>query len=243
MRAELRPRDARDRMIVALDVKDVEAARKIVATLDGRASFYKIGMELVFAGGLALIEELTKAGKRVFLDMKLLDIDATVAGAVRSISSLGATFTTIHAYPNAMRAAVAAHRQAQGRLAGGPGLLAVTVLTSLNDADLGRAGYAESAAALVARRAADARVAGMDGIVCSPLEAESVRKIVGPEMAIVTPGVRPSGSAAGDQKRTLSPGEAISAGADYLVVGRPITGASDPAKAANAIVAEIERAL
>jgi orotidine-5'-phosphate decarboxylase len=184
-----------------------------------------------------LIKELTHAGKRVFLDMKLLDIDATVAGGVRSISSLGATFTTIHAYPTAMRAAVAARPE------GGPGLLAVTVLTSLDDVDLRRAGYAEGAEALVARRAADARAAGMDGIVCSPLEAESVRTIVGPDLVIVTPGVRASGSAAGDQKRTLSPGDAISAGADYLVVGRPITSAPDPAQAADAVVAEIERAL
>jgi orotidine-5'-phosphate decarboxylase len=237
MREELSPRDARDRMIVALDLKDVEGARRIVATLGGRASFYKIGMELVFAGGLMLIKELTHAGKRVFLDMKLLDIDATVAGGVRSISSLGATFTTIHAYPTAMRAAVAARPE------GGPGLLAVTVLTSLDDVDLRRAGYAEGAEALVARRAADARAAGMDGIVCSPLEAESVRTIVGPDLVIVTPGVRASGSAAGDQKRTLSPGDAISAGADYLVVGRPITSAPDPAQAADAVVAEIERAL
>ena len=241
MRAELQPRDARDRMIVALDVADVGEARQLVGALGSRASFYKIGMQLVFAGGLALIDELTREGKRIFLDMKLLDIDATVAGGVSSICRLGVTFTTIHAYPKAMRAAVSALRQAKEKAAG-PGLLAVTALTSMNDADLNDAGYVESVAALVARRAAEAKVAGMDGIVCSPLEAASVRKVVGAEMAIVTPGVRPIGSAAGDQKRTLSPGEAIKAGADYLVVGRPVTAAPDPLAAASAIVAEIERA-
>lgn len=233
----LRPRDARDRMIVALDFPTVASARRLVTSLGEAATFYKIGMQLVFAGGLALIEELTGAGKRVFLDMKLLDIDNTVAGAVASIAGLGVTFTTIHAYPKAMRAAVAA------RPAGGPGLLAVSVLTSMDDGDLRAAGYALGAAGLVAERAAGARAAGMDGIVCSPLEAETVRKIIGPQMAIVTPGVRPSGSAAGDQKRTLSPAEAIRAGADYLVVGRPIAGATEPARAAEAIAAEIEQAL
>jgi orotidine-5'-phosphate decarboxylase len=237
MRAKLQPRDARDRLIVALDVPDVATARALVATLGDSAGFYKIGMQLVFAGGLALIEELVGAKKRVFLDMKLLDIDNTVAGGVASIAKLGATFTTIHAYPKAMRAAVAA------RPADGPGLLAVTALTSMDDADLARAGYAESAAALVKRRAADARDAGMDGIVCSPLEAAAVRSVVGPAMAIVTPGVRPAGSAADDQRRTLSPAEAIAAGADYLVVGRPVTAAADPAAAAQAIVSEIEKAL
>jgi orotidine-5'-phosphate decarboxylase len=237
LREALQPREARDRMIVALDVAGVDEARRLVATLAGRASFYKIGMKLVFAGGLALIDELVSAKKRVFLDMKLLDIDFQVAGGVGSIAKLGVTFTTIHAYPNAMLAAVSA------RPAGGPGLLAVTALTSMDDADLRRAGYAESAAELVARRAGEAKAAGMDGIVCSPLEAAAVRKVVGPDMAIVTPGIRPSGSAAGDQKRTLTPGEAISAGADYVVVGRPVTAAPDPAAAAVAVVKEIEKAL
>ncbi len=237
MRAELQPRDARDRMIVALDVPGVDEARRLVTALDRRASFYKIGMQLVFAGGLALIGELTREGKRVFLDMKLLDIDNQVAGGVDSIARLGVTFTTIHAYPKAMRAAVSA------RPADGPGLLAVTVLTSMNDADLKDAGYVDDAATIVARRAADARRAGMDGIVCSPLEAAAVRKIVGTDLAIVTPGVRPSGSSPGDQKRTLTPGEAIGAGADYLVVGRPVTAAPDPASAAEAIAAEIEKAI
>src|SRR5688572_20667245 len=236
MRPELSPRDARDRMIVALDVESVDAARRLVAGLGDAVSFYKIGMQLVFAGGLGLIDELTASGKRIFLDMKLLDIDNTVAGGVASIAALGVTFTTIHAYPKAMRAAVAARPE------NGLKLLAVTALTSMDDADLRRAGYAEGAADLVGRRSAEARDAGMDGIVCSPQEIVRVRKIVGPGMAIVTPGIRPAGFAAADQKRIMAPAEAIAAGADYLVVGRPVTAAADPAAAAAKIVAEIEGA-
>jgi orotidine-5'-phosphate decarboxylase len=237
MRAALKPRDARDRMIVALDVASVEEAAGLVATLGEAASFYKIGMQLAFAGGLPLIAALREEGKRVFLDMKLLDIDNTVAGAVASIARLGVTFTTIHAYPKAMRAAKAANPE------NGPGLLAVTVLTSMNDADVRAAGYAQSAAELVKARAADAREAAMDGVVCSPQDIAAARAIVGPDMAIVTPGIRPAGAAAGDQKRIMTPGEAIAAGADYLVVGRPITAAPDPAAAARAVAAEIESAL
>jgi orotidine-5'-phosphate decarboxylase len=237
MRSDLHPRDARDRMIVALDVESVLEARRIVDALGSAASFYKVGMQLVFAGGLPLVAELARSGKRVFLDMKLLDIDNTVAGAVSSIAGLGATFTTIHAYPKAMRAAVA------GRKDGAPALLAVTVLTSMDDADLRAAGYAAAAEELVTARAGDARGCGMDGIVCAPQEIGAVRSVVGPDMAIVTPGIRPSGSAPGDQKRVMSPGEAIAAGADYLVVGRPITANPHPGRAAEAIFTEIERAL
>ena len=232
-----RPRDARDRLIVALDLASVGEAERLVASLGDGVTFYKIGMQLAFAGGLGLVGKLAASGKRVFLDMKLLDIDNTVESAVRSIAGLGATLTTIHAYPTAMRAAVL------GRGEDGPGLLGVTVLTSLDDADLRAAGYAEATASLVARRAADARAAGMDGLVCSPLEAASVRGAAGPELLVVTPGVRPSGAAAGDQKRAATPSAAIAAGADYLVVGRPVTAAADPRGAAAAIVAEISAAL
>jgi orotidine-5'-phosphate decarboxylase len=232
----LAPRDARDRLIVGLDVPSVAEARRRVATLGDDVTFYKIGMQLVFAGGLGLIEELVGSGKRIFLDMKLLDIDNTVASAVDSIAPLGVTFTTIHAYPKAMRAAVA-------RRTNGLGLLAVTVLTSMDDDDLSDAGYERAAAELVAGRAADARKAGMDGIVCAPPEIAAVRKIVGEAMSIVTPGIRPAGAAAGDQKRIMTPGEAIAAGADYIVVARPVVAAADPGKAARAIVAEIEAAL
>lgn len=237
MRADLQPRDARDRMIVALDVASVSEARALVERLDDSASFFKIGMQLVFAGGLPLIDELRRAGKRVFLDMKLLDIDNTIEGAVKSIAKRGAVLTTVHAYPQGMRAAVKA------RPAGGPGLLAVTVLTSMNDADLKAAGYASDAATLVKSRAKAAQGAGMDGVVCSPREAAAVRKIVGPDMLIVTPGVRSADAAVGDQKRVMSPADAIKAGADYLVVGRPVSAAADPVAAAASIVKDIERAL
>jgi orotidine-5'-phosphate decarboxylase len=237
MRDALRPRDARDRMIVALDVPTILEVRRLIERLGERASFYKIGMQLVFAGGLTLVEELRSAGKRIFLDMKLLDIDNTVSGGVDNIAKLGVTLTTIHAYPKAMRAAVKA------RPVGGPGLLAVTVLTSMDDADVRAAGYACGTAELVKSRAEDAKAVGMDGIVCAPTEIAQVRKIVGPKMLIVTPGIRPAGAATGDQKRVMGPAEAMAAGADFLVVGRPVTAAHDPVAAADAIVAEIEAAL
>jgi orotidine-5'-phosphate decarboxylase len=223
-------------MIVGLDLGSVREARRIVAALDDSATFYKVGMQLVFAGGLDFIEELTSSGKRVFLDMKLLDIDNTVSGAVKSIAKLGVTFTTIHAYPKAMRAGVAALGTSC------PGLLAVTVLTSMDDADLVDAGYRHAAGELVASRAADARAAGMDGIICAPTEIEAVRKIVGHDLVIVTPGIRPAGAAADDQKRIMTPGEAITAGADYIVVARPVIAAADPRAAAETIVREIEAA-
>ncbi|MDH3195450.1 MAG: orotidine-5'-phosphate decarboxylase [Hyphomicrobiales bacterium] len=231
------PRDARDRCIVALDMPTIGAAQALVDDLGEAVTFYKIGMQLAFAGGLDLIAPLTAAGKRVFLDMKLLDIDNTVAHAVESIAGLGATFTTIHAYPGAMRAAVRA------RGARPLGLLGVTVLTSMDDDDLAAAGYRSDVTSLVASRAADAADAGMDGLVCSAREAAQVRPAVGPGLLLVTPGIRPPGADAGDQKRTLAPGEAIANGADYLVVGRPIIAADAPASAADAIVAEIEAAL
>lgn len=227
---------ARDRLIVALDVPGVGEAEAMVTRLGDSVSFYKVGLQLVFAGGLPFAERLGRAGKQVFLDVKLLDIDNTIDGAVRNIARMGMRFVTIHAYPKAMRAAVAA------RGASSLKLLGVTVLTSMDDADLADAGYAGGVRDLVARRAADARDAGMDGVVASPLEAAAVRKIVGPGIAIVTPGIRPSGEAAGDQKRVMTPADAIRAGADYLVVGRPINAAADPRRAAAAIVAEIAAA-
>jgi orotidine-5'-phosphate decarboxylase len=224
---------ASDRLIVALDVKSVAEAEAMVARLGDSVSFYKVGMQLTFAGGLAFAERLGRSGKQVFLDVKLLDIDNTVAGAVESIAAMGMTFVTIHAYPQAMRAAVSARGRARLKLLG------VTVLTSMDQDDLANAGYAGTVASLVALRAADARAAGMDGVVASPAEAAAVRQIVGPDMAVVIPGIRPSGSNAGDQKRIATPAEAIHAGADYLVVGRPVTGAADPKSAADAIIAEI----
>ena len=226
-----------ERLIVALDVVSVGQAKAMVAGLGDAVAFYKIGLQLAFAdGGIAFARDLAGAGKRVFLDVKLLDIDNTVAGAVRSIVPLGASFVTVHAYPKAMRAAVAARGDAP------LGLLAVTALTSMSDGDLADAGYGMTTNDLVVRRARDAEAAGMDGIVASPAEAAAIRAAVGPGMAIVTPGIRPTGAEHGDQQRVATPEAAIRAGADYLVVGRPIVTAEDPRSAATAIIAEIARA-
>ena len=224
--------EPRERLIVALDLPSVEAARAMVARLGGAASFYKIGYQLAFAGGLEYAQMLTGAGKRVFLDLKLHDIGNTVGEGVKSVARLGATFLTVHAYPQTMKAAVEAR---EGSLR----ILAVTVLTSYDDADLAAAGYDFTVPELVAERAAQAHDIGVDGLVCSAEEAANLRPIVGAKMTLVTPGIRPAGAAAGDQKRIATPALAIKAGADYLVVGRPIVGAADPRAAAQAIVAEI----
>jgi orotidine-5'-phosphate decarboxylase len=226
----------RDRMIVALDVPTVPAAAALVERLGDAASFYKIGYQLAFAGGIALADRLVGAGKQVFLDLKLHDIGNTVEKGVESIARMGATFVTVHAYPQTMKAAVTARGDAGLRI------LAVTVLTSYDDADLDAAGYALGVSSLVARRAAQARELGVDGLVCSAEEAAALRSLVGTSMVLVTPGIRPAGSAAGDQKRVMTPARAIAAGADYLVVGRPIVEAADPQAAAAAIVAEIAAA-
>ena len=226
------PIEPRSRLIVALDLSSVEAADAMVARLGDAVSFYKIGYQLAFAGGLGFAQKLAGAGKLVFLDLKLHDISNTVAQGVKSVSRLGATFLTVHAYPQTMQAAMEAR---EGALR----ILAVTVLTSYNDNDLKAAGYDASVKSLVAHRAEQARVLGLDGLVCSPEEAANVRAAVGGAMTVVTPGIRPAGSAAGDQKRIMTPSAAIAAGADYLVVGRPILTATDPRVAADAIVAEI----
>lgn len=228
--------DARDRLIVALDLPNVEAARAMVATLGDSVSFLKIGKELVYAGGLDLARELIEAGKKVFLDLKLHDIPTTVERATAAVSGLGATYLTVHAYPQTLDAAV------KGKGASGLKILGVSVLTSMNDADLAQAGYGLGVADLVRRRAKQAYEAGAAGLICSPLDLALVREAVGQGLEIITPGVRPQGSDAGDQKRVMTPGEAIRAGADRLVVGRPITAAADPRAAANAIVAEIAAA-
>jgi orotidine-5'-phosphate decarboxylase len=224
----------RDRLIVALDVPGVAEAEGLVARLGDGVSFYKVGLQLAYApGGLPFAERLAQSGKRVFLDVKLLDIDNTVEGAIRSIVPMGMTFVTVHAYPKAIRAALRARGDARLKILG------VTVLTSMDDADVADAGYDVSLRALVFRRAADAKAAGADGIVTSPAEAAAARAVVGPDMAIVTPGIRPAGASVGDQRRVATPEMAIRAGADYLVVGRPIAAASDPKAAAEAIVGEI----
>jgi orotidine-5'-phosphate decarboxylase len=228
--------DARERLIVALDVPSVKAAEAMAARLGESVWFYKIGYQLAFAGGLSLAAELIAAGKQVFLDLKLHDIDNTVTKGVESIAQLGATFVTVHAYPQTMKAAVEGKRGSTLRI------LAVTVLTSYDDADLAAAGYEMNVNELAAARAAQARDIGVDGLVCSAEEAATLRSIAGARMVLVTPGIRPSGSAAGDQKRIMTPARAIEAGADFLVVGRPVLEAGDPKAAADAIVAEIEKA-
>jgi orotidine-5'-phosphate decarboxylase len=225
--------DPRDRLIVALDLSTVAAADAMVTRLGDAVSFYKIGYQLAFAGGLSFAEELVRAGKQVFLDLKLHDIGNTVAKGVESVARLGATFLTVHAYPQTMKAA------ADGRGASNLRLLAVTVLTSYDDADLAAAGYDFTVAELVAERAAQAHDMRIDGLVCSAAEAASLRKLVGHTMTLVTPGIRPAGADSGDQKRIMTPAAAVAAGADYLVVGRPVVDASDPKAVAQAIVAEI----
>jgi orotidine-5'-phosphate decarboxylase len=224
--------EPRERLIVALDVSSIDAARAMVARLGEAVTFYKIGYQLAFAGGLDYARELVQSGKRVFVDLKLHDIGNTVAAGVKSVARLGASFLTVHAYPQVMQAAVQAR---ENNLQ----LLAVTVLTSLNDDDLSEAGYATTVAALAARRAAQARAIGVDGLVCSPKEVGNLRRIVGDRLTLVTPGIRPAGADVGDQKRVATPAAAIAAGADYLVVGRPIIAAPDPNAVARAIVAEI----
>ena len=227
------PLDPRERLIVALDVPSVAAAEAMIARLGESVSFYKIGYQLAFAGGIDLARALAGAGKQIFLDLKLHDIGNTVGRGVESVARLGASFLTVHAYPQTMHAAVDARAGSTLRI------LAVTVLTSYDDADLAAAGYDFTVPELVGERAAQARDVGVDGLVCSGEEAAMLRPIVGAGMTLVTPGIRPAGAGAGDQKRVMTPAAAIAAGADYLVIGRPILAAPDPKAAAEAIVAEI----
>ena len=227
----------KDRLIVALDLPGVAEAEALIARLGDSVSFYKVGYQLGYAGGLTLAQQLANSGKKVFIDLKLHDIGNTVARGVESVAKLGATFLTVHAYPQTMKAAVEARAGSELKI------LAVTVLTSYDDADLHAAGYRLNVSDLVEARAQQAQVLGVDGLVSSPEEAASLRKIVGHQMTLVTPGIRPAGAATGDQKRVMTPARAIAAGADYLVVGRPVTEAADPKAAADAIQTEIAQAL
>ena len=222
-----------DKLIVALDLPTPEDAARMVATLGDAVSFYKIGLELVYGGGLPLAERLVGEGKKVFLDLKLHDIPATVERAAAQVARLGATFLTVHAFPQTMKAAKAGIGDRE--LA----VLGVTVMTSYDDADLESAGYAIGVRDLVARRADQAVEAGIDGLILSAEEVEAMRRRVGTKLTLVTPGIRPAGAAKGDQKRTMTPAAAIAAGADHLVIGRPITQAADPRAAAEAILAEM----
>lgn len=226
--------DARNHLIVGLDVATVKKAEGIVAALGDDVSFYKIGYQLAFAGGLDFARDLVADGKRVFLDMKLLDIDNTVAKGVENVVKMGVSMLTLHAYPKAMKAAVEASKGSDLCL------LAVTVLTSMDESDMIDAGYECDPHTLVLRRAEQALQAGMGGIVCSAAEASAVRRIVGPDRAVVTPGIRPAGAAAGDQKRVMTPAEAMRAGSSHLVVARPIVAAADPKAAARAILDEMK---
>lgn len=225
--------DARDKLIVALDLPSVADAEAMVQRLGDAVTFYKIGMELTYAGGLPLAEKLIGQGKKVFIDLKLHDIGNTVERATRQIAKLGASFLTIHAFPQSMKAALA------GAAGSNLQLLAVTVMTSYDDADLKAAGYGLGVKELVAHRATQARDIGMHGLILSPEEIETTRALVGSGMQLVTPGIRPAGAAIGDQKRVMTPAKAIAGGANHLVVGRPVTEAADPKGVAEAIVAEI----
>jgi orotidine-5'-phosphate decarboxylase len=222
-------------IIVALDVETAAEARAIVSSLGDSASFYKVGLELYASAGMDFVRELKSQGNRVFLDLKLYDIPETVRRAVVQIARSGVDFLTVHGMRQVMRAAVA------GRADTDLKLLAVTVLTSVDDADLACDGYSKTVAELVAWRAQNAKEDGVDGLICSPLDVRTVRSIAGPEMILVTPGVRSAGTAAADQKRVATPAEAVSNGADYLVIGRQITRAADPRAEMSRILGELTR--
>jgi len=229
---------ARDRLIVALDVPGVEQARALIDALQDSVGVYKIGLELLFSGGLLLASELASRGHRVFIDAKLLDIEATVERATAAIARTGAEFLTVHALDcKTLDAAV------RGRAGTKLKLLGVTVLTNLDRDDLKEQGISRDPQELAIYRAMLAQEARFDGVVASGQDAAALRQALGPTMLIVTPGIRPEGNARNDQTRIVTPATAITAGADYLVVGRPITAAPDPRKAAEAIVVEIESAL
>ncbi|HZT32362.1 MAG TPA: orotidine-5'-phosphate decarboxylase [Bryobacteraceae bacterium] len=224
-------------IIVALDVESAAEARALVARLGSQVNFYKVGMELYAAAGMEFVRELLGQGKDVFLDMKFYDIGETVKRAVAQVARSGVRFLTVHGSGAVMRAAV------EGRGGSSLRLLAVTVLTSFDQQDLADLGYPCAVSDLVALRVRKAMDAGIDGIVASPLEAAAIRQLAGPHAILVTPGVRSAGSAKGDQKRVATPAEAMRDGADYLVIGRQITRAADPAAEAARVLEEIAAAV
>lgn len=223
-------------LIIALDVETTGQALALVEHIGPAANFYKIGMELYAAGGPDIVRQMLARGVRVFLDLKLYDIGETVKRATRQLANLGVHFLTVHGSRSIMQAAV------EGRAGSQTKLLAVTVLTSLDREDLADLGYPASPAELVALRVRKAVEAGIDGIVCSPLETAQVRQLAGPDLKLVIPGARSAGAALGDQKRVATPAEAIAAGADYLVIGRQVTRAPDPRVACEQILQEIREA-
>jgi orotidine-5'-phosphate decarboxylase len=220
-------------IIVALDVPSAEEARELVRQLAGAVDFYKVGMELYASAGMEFVRELVEEGRQVFLDMKFYDIPATVERAVRQVAGAGVRFLTVHGSGPVMRGAVAGAADSDLEL------LAVTVLTSFDEEDLQDLGYSCTPSELVELRVRKAREVGVHGVVCSPLEVAGVRQVAGTEAVLVTPGVRSKGADAGDQKRVATPAEAIHNGADYLVIGREITRAEDPAAAARRILADL----
>ncbi|KAF0133309.1 MAG: orotidine-5'-phosphate decarboxylase [Xanthobacteraceae bacterium] len=230
--------DARHKLFVALDLPSLGEAERLVSLLGDTVTHYKIGYRLGYSDGIAFGRELAASGKTIFFDLKLHDIDNTVREGVESIVRTGAQYLTVHAYPQTMRAAV------QGRSGSALKILAVTILTSWNDLDCAEAGYAGTVATLVPAKAQQAAAIGVDGIVCSAHETANLRAIgIPPRVELVTPGIRPAGADAGDQKRIVTPADAIRGGADRLVVGRPITAATDPLAAARAILNEINGAM
>jgi orotidine-5'-phosphate decarboxylase len=226
-----------DRLIIALDLPTADEARMLVRRLGAAVSFYKIGLQLQYAGGIDLARELIDQGKKIFLDSKLLDIDRTVTGATANIARLGVDFLTIHGHAPTLRAAV------EGRGASSLRLLAVTVLTSMGPEDMAELGTRFSVAEMVLRRAQTAIETGCDGVVASGLEARQIRALAGDRLLIVTPGIRSEGIATDDQKRATTPREAIAAGADYLVMGREILRSGDPGSTTEKILRQIESAL
>ena len=224
---------ARDQLIVALDVPSLDQARQLVETLDDAVSFYKVGMELVYGHGFGFIKELTAAGKKVFLDLKLHDIPNTVQKATEQVAQLGVTFLTVHAYPQTMRAAKAGSHGSKIQILG------VTVMTSYDDQDLREAGYDKSVKDVVRIRAEAARAIGISGLILSPEEVAAMRAHIGKDLLLVTPGIRPENSDSNDQKRFMTPRDAILAGANHLVVGRPVTKAPNPKAAALSIIQDI----
>jgi len=230
--------DAASRVIVALDVASADAARALVERLSPDITTFKIGLELIYAGGLDLARELATSGRCVFLDAKLLDIGNTVEQATAQIAALGARYLTIHASDTKTLAAAV-----RGRGDSGLRLLGVTVMTNLDFRDLAEQGITRPPREMVLHRARLARAAGLEGVIASPQEATALRGALGPALEIITPGIRPAGSDRGDQSRIATPADAIAAGADKLVIGRPITAADDPQAAAAAIIREVAGAL
>lgn len=230
------PTDVRDRLIVALDFDSADRAMRLVEQLEGLVSFFKVGIELQLAEGMKPVNYLISLRKKVFLDLKYFDVPETVERAVQRAASLGVTFLTIHGNGRNIEAAVRGRGDADLKL------LAVTVLTSLDAYDIQDLGFNCSVEELVVFRARKALEAGCDGVIASGLEAARIREIAGSKLLIVAPGIRPRGMPKQDQKRVVSPGDAIMAGADYLVVGRPITAQSDPRAAAERVIDEMEDA-